>query len=84
MSLIEVSLPLRPLLRILRAVERIANALDRAYPDYTQAGQPPEPGLTIVTNEAISEEQTRENLRSRGYKPDDVDAMIEAAKIDAV
>lgn len=76
MSLVSLEVPLRPLLRMLRCLERIASALERAYPDYTQKLPPPEPGLTIVTDEDVADEQVRAHLRARGFKPDDIDQMI--------
>lgn len=82
MALVELQLPLKAALRILRAVERIAAALDRAYPDLSeQQMQPPTSGLSIVNNDAVAEEQARVNLRRMGYKPDEIDSMIEEVNI---
>lgn len=84
MSLVSLSLPLRNVVRIVHAVERIANALDRAYPlPFTKDDKrlrPPEPGAFVVTDDVIVEEQTREALRLQGYRPDDIDAMMEEVK----
>lgn len=83
MSLVTLEVPLRPLLRMLRCLERIAAALDRAYPDLSaQQMQPPTSGLSIVNNDAVAEEQARVNLRKLGYKPDDIDAMIAEAETE--
>jgi hypothetical protein len=82
MSLISLNVPLKVGLRIVRSLERIADYCDRVSPPVTDMKEP-EPGLTVVTNENVLEEQTRANLRALGYKPDDIDAIITEAKTDA-
>lgn len=88
MALINLSLPLLSLARIVSAIERIADYCDRVHPppfakDDPRA-KPPEPGAFVVTDDVIVEEQVREGLRLRGFKPDDIDQMIEDAKSEAV
>lgn len=68
---------LRPLLRLVRATERVADALDRAYPSPSK-GRVKEPtdGVSVVTNEMVLEEEVRESLRQQGFMPDDVDKIV--------
>lgn len=84
MSLVNLEIPLFALERGLKALETIAECCQRAFPSpYTDPGderlQPPEPGLSIVSNEDVAEEQTRAMLRAKGFKPDDIDKLIEEA-----
>jgi len=81
MALVELQLPLKAALRIVHAVERIADALDRAHPDYTKlSAHPPTSGMSIVNDEVVAEEQARKNLRRLGFKPDEVETMIEETR----
>lgn len=77
MNLLNLTL-LRPFLRLVKATERIAAALERAYPPPT-AGRVKEPtdGVSIVTNEVLLEEEVRESLRLQGFMPDDIERMID-------
>lgn len=76
MKLLNLTL-LRPLLRLVKATERIAGALERAFPPPT-TGKIKEPtdGVSIVTNEVLLEEEVRESLRLQGYMPDDIEQIL--------
>jgi hypothetical protein len=80
MSIVNITLPLASFERLVRAVERIANTCERAFPsplteeDLRLAA--PTSGVTVVTNEMLLEEEVREGLRLRGFMPDDIERMI--------
>ena len=80
MSLISLTIPLASIERAVIALERIAECVERAFPSpYTEGDnrlQPPEPGLTIVTDRDVAEEQSRVYLRSIGYRPDEIDEQL--------
>lgn len=84
MNLLNLTL-LRPLLRLVRASERIASALERAFPPrITGKIKEPTDGVSIVTNEVLLEEEVREELRLRGFMPDDIERLLEEnAKAEA-
>lgn len=76
MKLLNLTL-LRPLLRLVKASERIAAALERAFPPpMTGRIKEPTDGVSIVTNEVLLEEEVRESLRLQGFMPDDIERMI--------
>lgn len=87
MSLIELSIPLASFERLVKGIERIADACDRAFPSPLTEDDPvfkePESGLTVVTDEMLLEEQIRGELRARGFKPDDIEAMINETETTA-
>jgi hypothetical protein len=73
MSLIQITLPLRSFERLVLALERIA----ATYPPVgNQNVKEPTSGVTIVSNEMLLEEEVRTELRSKGFMPDDIEAMI--------
>ena len=83
MSLVNLEIPLFAIERLLKAVETIAECCERMFPaPYTTGDSrlaPPEPGLSIVSNEDVAEEQVKVTLRARGFKPDDIDKLLEEA-----
>lgn len=80
MSLVQIKLPLGSFSRLVTAVERVAAALERAWPSPLAKNDPrgkePTDGITIVTDEMVLEEEAREQLRLQGYMPDDINDMV--------
>lgn len=89
MSLVNITLPLGAFERLCKAVERVADVLERQFPSPLTEEDlrlaEPTSGVTIVTNEVLLEEEVREELRLRGFMPDDIERMLEEdAKSTAV
>ena len=57
---------------------RFHKRIAAAYPPIgQQSAKEPTDGISIVTNEGVLEEEVRSELRSKGFMPDDIDAMLE-------
>ncbi len=81
MSIVNITLPLGSFERLVRVIERIANALERQFSSpLTEENLPlsePTDGITIVSDEMLLEEEVRERLRLEGFRPDDIERMIQ-------
>jgi hypothetical protein len=78
MSLVSLVLPTGSYERLLHTLNRIADALDRLAPLYTDPElrfSEPKDGVSIVNNEVVLEEEMRRELIQKGFRPDQIDEM---------